>query len=50
MGVMAFKEKSTVADLHAEPLLAVNGIEVIYNHEILLLKGVWLTVAVASMA
>ncbi|MGJ7492232.1 ABC transporter ATP-binding protein, partial [Variovorax sp. ZT4R33] len=29
---------------HAHPLLEVNGIEVIYNHVILVLKGVSLTV------
>ncbi len=44
MSVVAFKEKSAVAGSQAEPLLVVNGIEVIYNHVILVLKGVSLTV------
>ncbi|SEM37480.1 amino acid/amide ABC transporter ATP-binding protein 2, HAAT family [Variovorax sp. YR750] len=44
MSVVAFKEKSAVAGPQAEPLLVVNGIEVIYNHVILVLKGVSLTV------
>ena len=44
MSVVAFKEKSAVTGSQAEPLLVVNGIEVIYNHVILVLKGVSLTV------
>ncbi|EJL71362.1 ABC transporter ATP-binding protein [Variovorax sp. 2RAF20] len=44
MSVVAFKERNAVAGSQAEPLLVVNGIEVIYNHVILVLKGVSLTV------
>src|SRR3954463_521697 len=40
----AVPQSTTVADAAAEPILAVNNIEVVYDHVILVLKGVSLTV------
>jgi branched-chain amino acid transport system ATP-binding protein len=40
----AVPQSTTVLDAAAEPILAVNNIEVVYDHVILVLKGVSLTV------
>jgi len=40
----AVPQSTTVPDAAAEPILAVNNIEVVYDHVILVLKGVSLTV------
>jgi branched-chain amino acid transport system ATP-binding protein len=47
---MAPKEHSMSTTAPATPVLNVNGIEVIYNHVILVLKGVSLTVADGQIA
>jgi branched-chain amino acid transport system ATP-binding protein len=47
---MAPKEHSMSTNAPATPVLNVNGIEVIYNHVILVLKGVSLTVADGQIA
>ena len=47
---MSAASPTTAAPASATPLVEVNGIEVIYNHVILVLKGVSLSVAEGQIA